>query len=434
MLLTPQHFQHWDQQYESLLTERLRALTPFGWGATSLDIDRDGLANGRFTLLGFHGVMPDGLMIRIPDQDPAPQTRQIGDLFSPTTEQLEVFVGLPVERQGAVNCRLDDGAGARPARYTAEYASRVDSNNGENPREILVARKNLRIFVSGEETEDTVTLKIAELIRTPSGTIGLRDTYVPPCLAISASSHVMKLLRGLIEMLVAKYNTFANPVRGVLETVGMDLSKYTLVRVLSEFMPLLTHLNHVGKIHPEVLYLALVRLAGQLMMLAPPSESKDLPLYDHENLSTSFGELDVKIRMIIEGVTPTRYISIPLESSGENVWVGRVPEPQLFGTAQFFLMASGDLSEDQIRTLVPQQIKVGSPSKLREIVAAAMPGVRLYHTPRPPASLPAKIGHQFFRLDDRGVFWEEIRQSQVVALHVPESLQALTIQLLAAKE
>jgi type VI secretion system protein ImpJ len=67
-------------------------------------------------------------------------------------------------------------------------------------------------------------------------------------------------------------------------------------------------------------------------------------------------------------------------------------------------------------------------------VAAAMPGVRLYHTPRPPATLPVKLGYQYFRLDDRGVFWEEIKKSQVVALHIPESLQTLTIQLLAAKD
>jgi type VI secretion system protein ImpJ len=127
-------------------------------------------------------------------------------------------------------------------------------------------------------------------------------------------------------------------------------------------------------------------------------------------------------------------VPIPLESSGDNVWVGRVPESRLFASSQFFLVAAGDLAEDQMRTMIPQHIKVSSPSKLKEIVAAAVPGVRLYHTPRPPATLPVKIGHQYFRLDDRGVLWEEIKKSQVVALHVPESLQALKIELMASKE
>ena len=247
MLLTPHHFQHWDHYYQSLLTERVKALSPFCWGATSLDIDRDGLANGRFTLLGFEGVFPDGLVVRIPHQDSPPPTRQVGDLFGPTTEQLDVFLGIPVERQGGVNCRLEEGAGARPARYTAEYCNNVDFNTGENPREMLVA----------EETADLVSVKVAELIRTPSGAIGLQEAFIPPCLAISASNHLMKILRGLIELLAAKYNSFANPVRGILETVGMDLGKFSLVSLLAEHLPLLTHFNHVGKVHPEVLYLAL---------------------------------------------------------------------------------------------------------------------------------------------------------------------------------
>lgn len=434
MLLTPHHFQHWDHYYESLLTERVKALSPFCWGATSLDIDRDGLANGRFTLLGFDGVLPDGLVVRIPHHDSPPPTRQVGDLFGPTTEQLDVFLGIPVERRGGVNCRLEESAGARPARYTAEYSTSVDCNTGENPRDMLVARKNLRVVFSGEETVDLVSVKVAELIRTPSGAIGLQEAFIPPCLVISASTHLMKILRGLLELLTAKYHSFANPVRSLLETVGMDLGKYSLVSLLAEHLPLFTHFNHVGKVHPEVLYLALATFAGQLIVVAPAGESKDLPLYHHDNLGATFDELDRRIRMIIEGVTPTRYVTIDLEASGEHVWVGRVQEPHLFGTAQFFLMVSGEMSEDHIRTQVPQFMKMGSPSKLKEIVAAAMPGVRLYHTPRPPASLPVKVGYQFFRLDDRGVLWDEIRQSQVVAIHVPEHLHTLHIQLLAAKE
>jgi type VI secretion system protein ImpJ len=310
----------------------------------------------------------------------------------------------------------------------------MDTNSGDNAREVLVARKNLKIVFSGEETTDTVALKIAELIRTPTGAIGMRETYVPPSLSISASAYVMRLLRGLIELLAAKSGSFVNPQRGMLEMVGMDLGKFSLVQALHSHMPVLAHLNHVEMVHPEVLYLGLVKLAGQLMILANPNEPTDLPPYRHDKLGQTFGELDRKIRRIVEGVTPTLYVSIPLESSGENVWVGHVPESRLFGSSQFFLLATGDLSEDQIRSMIPQYIRIGSPTKLKEIVAAAMPGVRLYHTPRPPTTLPLKVGYQYFRLDDRGVFWEEIKKSQVVALHVPESLQTLKIQLLAAKE
>ncbi|HWF60155.1 MAG TPA: type VI secretion system baseplate subunit TssK [Nitrospira sp.] len=434
MLLTPQHFQQWDRHLEGLIADRFRMHDPFAWGITRLDINHDGLANGRFALLKCAVVMPDGLIIDIPDEDAAPQTRVFAELFHPTMENLSVYLGLPIDRPDGMTCQLGKESGARPPRFLVEHIEAVDTTTGDNPREVLVTKKNLRIFFGGEETADTVSIKIAELVRMPTGAVGLKETYIPACLWMSASPYLLRLLRGLIELLVAKRATFSDAQRGVMELIGADLGKFALVAAISTHLPMLQHLSRIEHVHPESLYSALVRLAGQLLMLVPPGESPDLPPYQHENLSATFEALDKRIRSIIEGVTPTRYVTIPLDASGDNVWVGRVPESRLFASAQFFVMASGDLPEDQVRNLVPHQVKIGSPSKLKEIVAAAMPGVKLYHTPRPPTSLPMKIGTQYFRLDDRGVFWEDIKKSQVVAMHVPESLQGVKIQLVAAKE
>ncbi len=434
LLLTPQHFQQWDRHLEGLIAERFRIQDPFAWGLTDLDLDHDGLANGRFTLLKCRLVLPDGLVIDIPDEDGAPQTRVFTELFHPTLESLSVFVGLPVERSDSMTCQLGRESGSRQTRFLAEHIEVIDTTTGDNPREVLVAKKNLRIFFSGEETADTAAIKIGELVRLPTGAVGLRDTYIPPCLWVSASPYLLRLLRGLIELLTAKRATFSDAQRGVLELIGTDLGKLTLVTAVSTHLPVLQHLSQIERVHPEMLYTALVRLAGHLSILLPPGESSELPAYHHENLSRSFGVLDKRVRSIIEGVTPTRYITIPLENGGDNVWVGRVPENRLFASAQFFIMVSGEMAEDRVRHLVPNQVRIGSPSKLKEIVAAAMPGVKLYHTPRPPIALPMKQDTQYFRLDDRGVFWEDIKKSQVVALHVPESVQSVRVQLVAVKE
>ncbi|MFO0698099.1 MAG: type VI secretion system baseplate subunit TssK [Nitrospira sp.] len=434
LLLTPQHFQQWDRHLEGLIAERFRIQDPFAWGLTNLDIDHDGLANGRFTLLKCRVVLPDGLVIDIPDEDGAPPTRVFTELFHPTSESLSVFLGLPVDRSDSMTCQLGRESGSRPTRFLAEHIEVIDTTTGENPREVLVAKKNLRIFFGGEETADTAAIKIAELVRLPTGAVGLRETYIPPVLWVSASPYLLRLLRGLIELLTAKRATFSDAQRGVLELIGTDLGKFTLVTAVSTHLPVLQHLSHIERVHPETWYTALVRLAGHLHVLLPPGESSDLPVYHHEHLSRSFEALDKRIRSIIEGVTPTRYITIPLENGGDNVWVGRVPESRLFASAQFFMMVSGEMSEDQVRYLVPNQVRIGSPSRLKEIVAAAMPGVRLYHTPRPPIALPMKNGTQYFRLDDRGAFWDDIKKSQVVALHVPESVQSVRVQLVAVKE
>ncbi|MGE3153431.1 MAG: type VI secretion system baseplate subunit TssK [Nitrospiraceae bacterium] len=434
MLLTPQLFQQWDRYSDNLLSQRLQALTTFGWGIAELDIDHDGLSNGRFTLLSCTCILPDGLVIRIPDEDLAPQTRVFADRFSTSMEHLNVYLSVPIDRADGINCQLGKDPGSRIPRYATEHIQVVDVTTGDNPQEVLVAHKNVRILFAEEEDADQVSIKIAELVRAPTGAVALRETYIPPCVWISAAPYLLRMLRGLIELLTAKLATFSDAQRGPLDIIGSDLGKFALVTAISSHLPVLLHLSRVEKVHPEMLYLAMARLAGQLMILVSPSDSQNVPAYEHEDLARSFQELDRRIRTIIEGATPTRYVPIPLESTGDNVWIGRVPESRLFATSQFFLMASGDLSEDQIRTLIPQHIKIGSPSKLKDIVAAAMPGVRLYHTPRPPATLPMKTGTQYFRLDDRGLFWEEIKKSQVLAIHVPDSLHAIRVQLVATKE
>ena len=222
MLLTPQHFQQWDRHLEGLVTDRFRMHDPFAWGITRLDINHDGLANGRFVLLKCTVVMPDGLIMDIPDEDAAPQTRAFAELFHPTMENLSVYLGIPIDRPDGMTCQLGKESGARPPRFLVEHIEAVDTTTGDNPREVLVTKKNLRIFFGGEETADTVSIKIAELVRMPTGAVGLKETYIPACLWMSASPYLLRLLRGLIELLVAKRATFSDAQRGVMELIGAD--------------------------------------------------------------------------------------------------------------------------------------------------------------------------------------------------------------------
>lgn len=434
MFLTPHHFQQWDRYHEMLLSEHLHAITPFGWGITELDIDPDGLSNGNVALLRFRGVLPDGLVVNLPDQEPSPETRPIGTLFPASLDSIGVFLGVPVERPGAANCRLDGQAPTRPMRYTAEPATSVDDNTGETLREVLIARKNLKIFFSGEEMGDYTTIKIAELVRTPAGAISLKETYIPAVLAVSASPALMKLARGLLEILSAKSNSLSGIRRGVTESAGIDMAKFLLLQTLNGFIPPISHFCQTGRIHPEALYRILAQLAGQLIAFSTAIQLKEIPPYDHNNLSRTFGALDQKIRSIVDVITPTQYVPIPLETKRENVLAGRVSDEKLFKSSQFFLVAAGDLPEDQLREMIPRRVKVGAVNELDLIVSAAMPGVRLYHTPRPPTSIPMKTGHHYFRLENYGDFWESICRSQVVGFYVPSDLKPLKFELLAAKE
>jgi len=434
MLLTPHHFQHWDRYHDAILSDRLRTLSPLGWGMCQMDIDRDGLANGSFTLLGFRGMMPDGLLIRIPEQDAIPSTRLIGDLFPPSAEHLDVFLAIPMEHVGMNNCDLGTQKSSRRSRFVGSYVTIPDHNNGENPREIMVAQKNLQVIFTGEELPDSSIMKIAELVRTPGGAITLRDAYIPPLLWASGSESLMRLIRALMELLISMASALAEQQRGIREHGGMDLVRYSILHAIASHVPILAHFNKMGNVHPEQVYVTMAKLAGELSMLNPENTFSDFPQYDHNNLMRTFRELDILIRNVVEHVTPSRYVNIPLEKRGDYLWIGQVSDAGLLKKGQFFIAASGGDSEDQVKTMVSKRLKVGAVDDMELILNAAMPGVRLHHVARPPASIPAKVGLQYFSLESQGTFWERICQGQVLAIYVPGDLQALKIELLGVKD
>src|SRR6185503_17942295 len=218
LFLTPQLFQQADRYRDSQLHFRVKPLTAFHWGLTDLEVDRDGLENGFFTLYRCSGVLPDGLPVQIPDEDTAPQARSFKALFAPSAELLDVYLAIPARHPDAVNVRVDINGGGRMPRYQLELLRVTDETVEGNECEIPVASKNFEILFSGESLDDKIWIKIAELGRTAAGTAVLRDaSYIAPCVSVSASVTLMSILHRVLEMLAAKSGALSQQRRHITE-------------------------------------------------------------------------------------------------------------------------------------------------------------------------------------------------------------------------
>ncbi|HKX82677.1 MAG TPA: type VI secretion system baseplate subunit TssK, partial [Pyrinomonadaceae bacterium] len=58
MLLTPHHFQQWDNYHEELLNSRVRSMMSYEYGVLDLRINHEAIANGNFQMLNCIAVMP----------------------------------------------------------------------------------------------------------------------------------------------------------------------------------------------------------------------------------------------------------------------------------------------------------------------------------------------------------------------------------------
>ena len=441
MFLRPHHFQQWDRYHESILNSRIKSVLPLYWGIMELDINKEGLESGTFMLFSCHGILPAGCYVNIPETDAPPPSRTIEEHFGPSMETLSVYLATSVDRPGLWNCSLSKDDKSGMTRYFRDSTNVADENTGNNEREISVARKDLKILFENESLDEHEYIKIAELERTSEGTVALRESYVPPCVSISASQHLMRLARRMIDLLIAKSDEFGAKCRekpdGVYETGPTDLSNLWILQTINAYIPQLNRFYSTGRGHPEDLFYLLAGFAAELTAFSSRFRPVNLPLYSHESASSSFEELETVIqellRILSPVVTTVGYVVIPLNEVRSSVYEASIEDYLIESSYKFFLAIRGEGQGDLI-TEVPRHLKIASPNEVDMLMGRALPGIRLNYSPSPPKVIPRKAGYFYFILDPRSDFWEDVKRSRTIAIHVPEILSGIELELLAVEE
>ena len=441
MFLTPHHIQQWDLYQAGTLNSRLRSLIPYDWGFSELSIDRDGLANGNFTLLTCRGIFQGGSLINIPDSEISPPPRKIDEHFQPNTDFLDVYIAIPLERNNAANCLLKGRKASNETRYVEDSVTTTDYNTGENERQVAVARKNVRLLFQDELNDEFEALKIARLIRSSTGSFGLHNEYIPSCLNISCSPRLLGVVRSMFEILSAKSNELSAQCRQrtseVYEFGATDVFVLWLIQTINTYIPLLGHFYRAQKAHPEEVFRILAHLVGQMSTLAVGIRPGDVPEYRHDDLMYTFNSLDVMIKMLLNLVSaPTsKFKLIPLQKVSETSFQGRIDDSSLFMPQyRFFMGVKADVSQEKVIDEVPKKAKIGSIETIEVLTHSALPGVSLFYSALPPSAIPRKSGYVYFNLDNRGAYWDSIRKSSSVAIFIPPEFVRAEIEMMAVEE
>jgi type VI secretion system protein ImpJ len=249
--------------------------------------------------------------------------------------------------------------------------------------------------------------------------------YVPPCLQIGASEHLMDLLRRLIEMLDAKSDATARARRvdhkSPGEYVGHEVASFWLLHAIHSSLAPLRHHLLVRRSRPEQLYLELARLAGALCTFGLDSHPRTLPLYDHEELGDCFNALDQHIRAHLEIVMPTRYVSVPLRRETGYFHRGVVADKRCFGRSRWIFGIRSSAGDAEVITRVPQLVKICSWRYLPELVRRAIPGLALEHLPAPPAAISPRADSHYFSISKSGPCWNTLTQTPEVGIYIPDA-------------
>jgi type VI secretion system protein ImpJ len=437
MLLTPQHFQQWDNYHEELLNSRIRAEISYDYGVLDLQVNREAIANGNFQLTACSAVLPDGLLVNLPDTDAVPSLRPVGEHFHPEVEKLGVHLAIPAKKFGEANFQPNGEKPSSNVRFLQEGGQVKDETTGTNEQPLAFAKSNLRIIFDDELRDGFTSIKIAELERTPTGSLKISEDYIPPTLKISSSVWLVNMLRQIVEILITKSSSLGEQRRqrnaSLADFTTSEVATFWLLHTINSSIPTMSHYFHTPLLHPEKLYLEMAKLVGQLMTFSTVHHPKDIVKYDHDDLYLTFYSLSTILKELLETVIPSRCVPIPLTKTRDTLYIGRIEDERLLKEAGFYLAVRAVMPEAKLIEGVPRVVKIASRDVIDQVIGSALPGVTLTHANPPPAPIPTRVGFKYFSLQANGAYWEGVKGSKVIAVYVPNEIPDEKLEMYAVK-
>lgn len=436
MYLGPHHFQAQGRYFEDSVRFAAEHLWSEAYGFVGLQIDVGSLRNGTVAITNGRGIFADGLPFEMPQCDPLPPAREIGDLFPPSRSFITVSLAIPARVADGQNCAVEF-EGNTNARYVGAMHAIPDENTGRDEKSICLGRKNFRLLFDSESAEGMETLPIGRVIRDGGGHYALDGTFIPPSLRVTASERLVFLVHRIVDILDEKCTALRRRDSGGSFEAGMsatDVASFWFLHTINSSASTLRHLLRAKRAHPEELFCELSRLAGALCTFGFEVHPRDLPKYDHLNLDKCFDALDDHIRRHLEIIVPSQTVTIPLRSSQRYFYEGDIFDQRCLNRSRWILGVRSSAPDAEIIIKTPQIVKVCSAKFIPELVKRAMPGLQLMHVPVPPSAISAKVEYQYFSVARSGGCWEHIVQTRQVGVYVPGELPNPELELLVILE
>ncbi|HEU4517984.1 MAG TPA: type VI secretion system baseplate subunit TssK [Microvirga sp.] len=430
LFLRPHHLQQSDRYLENLIESRVRHVTPYPWGFSALEIDRDLAQQSKFGLRRATGIMPDGTPFDLPATSPLPPPIEVPE----TAAKHLAWIMLPI---GAPNTReVEDAAAESASRYVPATEMLIDSTSPLRiEEEIDVAHPRLSFELRKTAKPGYVGLSVARVLEVRDRTIVFDEKFAPPLLTCAAHPVVDGWIDRVIGWMDNKVEELARYAADPTAGGGLQSADYFVLQLLNRHIPVLKHFRRSRYVHPERLFEELLRIAGELATFATPERrARAYPAYDHDDLEEVFMPVVRDIQDFLSAQMGRRAIRLEIIERAPNAFVSTIRDRTLFRNATLVLEVAARRPLTEIQSQFPHLFKVGPNTKMNEIVHAHLPGVNLIHLPTPPPQIRAITDHVYFYLDRTSPLWPEFSTASSLGMHFSGDWPELQLELWAVLE
>jgi type VI secretion system protein ImpJ len=423
LLMSPQHMQQLDLYHENLIGSRLAAVHPNPWGVVAVKVDPHALETGQVRLNELRAVLADGLVINCGQGDPElPPSRPIEAHFPANQVLLEVFIGVPRERDGLANYASAPGGRSR---FVIHSKTVPDLTGEGNSLDVAFANRNLSILFGDEARDDYESLKIAEFTRDASGAIVPHEPYCPPALKVAAAPYVLSGTRRLLKMMAARRRTLAAQNRemgdGNVEFNAADITRFLLLNCINSYLPIFAHVLDFPELPPRQAFLWMSAFAGELATFSADFDPGTLPKFNHSDLRSTFEPLLKSIEDLLQAMLKEQFVALLLDAREDGMHLGQLVDDRLIGCEKYVMAVRTSTPEQETAQMLPQLSKIASWSDINGILSVAVSGAALQVTYHPPQEIPKKAGTLYFEVDTSSNYWRNIVNDRQIAVYLPRN-------------
>jgi type VI secretion system protein ImpJ len=429
LFIQPHHFQQSDRYFEKLVESRTRLMSPYPWGFSQIELDRDIAQQMKFGLRSATGIFPDGTPFDMPGTSQLPDPIDIPE----GSEGQIIWLTLPMAQMNGREIGTDDES-SRSSRYKLGAETVADSTaNMRLEQAIEIAHPRVEFDLRKTEKPGYHSLKLGRVVEVRDKTVIFDEKFAPPVLAVQAHPVVAGWIDRVVGWTETKLEGLARYASDPSSGGGLQATDYFMLLVLNREINILKHYKNSKYIHPEELYQLLLRLAGELWTFDPTRLAPPYKPYDQDDLSGVFEPVVRDIQRLLSRDVG-RAVRLDLQELHPGSYIAKVADRNLFRDASFVLEVSADRPLTQVQQQFPELCKVGPNTQMNAIVNNNLPGLDLVHTPTPPRQIRAVTSHVYFYIDKNNPMWREFSTAPAIGMHFAGSWPELKLELWAIQE
>lgn len=432
LFIKPQHFQQQQRYSEYFMDERLSTVSRYLYGISEFEFNPEYLSFGRIAIERAVGVMPDGSVFRIPQEDVHPDALEIED--ASLANQL-VYLAVPLRSESLREINWPDAQG------TGRYESRrlevrdVHTLQGDMTT-IDVSPIRIQLMLEKEDRSAYASMAVGRILeKRPDGSVVMDPDFIPCLVNVAANSSLHRFINEISGLMRERAKNIAQRIGSPAQGGVADVSDFMLLQALNRLQPQIHHLAELRSLHPERLFESLSTVVGELATFTDESRlPPNAVSYNHDMPTESFWPLIRNLRQALSVVLEPRAVAIQLDKRKYGLMVAPIQDPQLMQTADFIIAVKARMPMDDLRRQFTQQTKVSSVEKIRELISLQLPGVPLVVLPVAPRQLPYHAGYIYYQLDKTSSAWQQLSQSSGFAFHIAAAFDDLDLQFWAIRD